>query len=99
MKSNSPHQDQQSYQYSDLKEILNPEEPLYLLSEKIPWIELEKGFTKYYVEFGRPAKPLRLMVSLLLLKKMYNFLFVEFKNVGFCKLSMLPAFTFIETFR
>lgn len=72
MKSSSPNQDQQSFLYKGLKEILNPKEPLYQLAEKIPWVELEKELAKYYVEFGRPAKPIRLMVSLMLLKQMYN---------------------------
>ncbi len=72
MKSSSPNHDQQSFLYQGLKEILNPKEPLYQLSEKIPWVELEKAFTKYYIDFGRPAKPIRLMVSLMLLKQMYN---------------------------
>lgn len=72
MKSNSPNHDQQSFLYQGLKEILNPKEPLYQLSEKIPWEDLEKAFTKYYIDFGRPAKPIRLMVSLMLLKQMYN---------------------------
>lgn len=72
MKSNSPDQKQISFLYQELKEILNPKEPLYQLSEKIPWEEIEKEFEKYYVNFGRPAKPIRLMVSLLILKQMYN---------------------------
>ncbi len=72
MKSNSPNQDQKSFLYQGLKEILNPKEPLYQLSDKIPWTEIEKEFEKYYAEFGRPAKPIRLMVSLLILKQMYN---------------------------
>ena len=72
MKSRSPNQDQESFLYKGLREILNPKEPLYQLAENIPWLELEKELTKYYVEFGRPAKPIRLMVSLILLKQMYN---------------------------
>ncbi|MFH1528890.1 MAG: IS5 family transposase [Bacteroidota bacterium] len=72
MRSNSPNQDQQSFLYQGLKELLNPKDPLYHLSEKIPWEAIEKSFSKYYVDFGRPAKPIRLMVSLLLLKQMYN---------------------------
>jgi hypothetical protein len=72
MKSNAPDQDQQTFLYSGFKEMLNPKEPLYQLSERIAWKELEKAFAKYYVEFGRPAKPIRLMASLLLLKQMYN---------------------------
>lgn len=72
MKSNSPHQGQKSFLYQGLKEILNPKEPLYQLSDKIPWSEIEKEFERYYVDFGRPAKPIRLMVSLLILKQLYN---------------------------
>lgn len=72
MKGNSPDQNQQSFLYQGLKELLNPKEPLYQLAEKIPWEEIEKAFTKYYVDFGRPSKPIRLMVSLVLLKQMYN---------------------------
>jgi transposase, IS5 family len=72
MKSNSPNQAQENFLYQGLKEMLNPKEPLYQLTEKIPWTEIEKAFSKYYVEFGRPAKPIRLMISLLLLKQMYN---------------------------
>ncbi len=72
MKSSSPNQDQQSFLYQGLKEILNPKEPLYQLAEKIPWETIDQALTKYYVDFGRPAKPIRLMVSLMLLKQMYN---------------------------
>ena len=72
MKSNSPNQSQSTFLYQGLKEILNPKEPLYQLSDKMPWGEMEKEFEKHYVNFGRPAKPIRLMVSLLLLKQMYN---------------------------
>lgn len=72
MKGKSPDQSQQSFLYQGLKEMLNPRESLYQLAEKIPWEEIEKAFTKYYVDFGRPAKPIRLMVSLMLLKQMYT---------------------------
>ena len=72
MKGNSPHQEQKSFLYQGLRDILNPKEPLYQLSDKIPWAEIEKEFEKYYVDFGRPAKPVRLMVSLLILKQLYK---------------------------
>lgn len=52
--------------------MLNPQEPLFQLTKKIDWSELEKEFAKYYINFGRPAKPIRLMVSLLILKQLYN---------------------------
>jgi IS5 family transposase len=72
MKGNSPEKGQKSFLYQGLKELLNPKEPLYQLSERLPWEEIEKQFGKYYVDFGRPSKPIRLMVSLLLLKQMNN---------------------------
>lgn len=72
MKSSSQNHHQKSFLYQGLAEMLNPEEPLYQLAEKIDWKEIEKEFEKYYINFGRPAKPVRLMVSLLMLKQMYN---------------------------
>ncbi len=58
--------------FSGLTEMLNPKEPLFQLANKIPWERLEAEFSKYYVDFGRPAKPTRLMISLLLLKRIYD---------------------------
>ena len=63
----------QGYFFKDrLENIVNPKHPLCQLAKRIPWKQLEKGFTKYYRDFGRPAKPTRLMISLLLLKQIYN---------------------------
>lgn len=72
MKSSSPNEQQKSFLYQGLAEMLNPQEPLFQLTKKIDWTELEKEFAKYYINFGRPAKPIRLMVSLLILKQLYN---------------------------
>lgn len=72
MKSSSPDRDEKSFLYQGLEEMLNPKDTLYQLSAKMPWKEIEKEFEKYYIDFGRPAKPIRLMVSLLILKQMYN---------------------------
>ena len=55
-----------------LKEQLNPKQELYLLSDVIEWSYFEKEFEKYYSEQGRPAHPIRLMTSLLILKQLYN---------------------------
>ena len=63
---------QQQSMFSGLEEMLNPKDPLYQLARKIPWEELQRGFSKYYVEFGRPAKETRLMISLLILKQIYD---------------------------
>lgn len=55
-----------------LKEQLNPRHELYLLSEEIDWSYFEKEFSSLYSDTGRPAHPIRLMVSLLILKSIYN---------------------------
>jgi IS5 family transposase len=71
MKGNSQDQSQKTL-FQSLEELLNPAEPLYKLSNKLPWEELEKEFASLYSHTGRPSKPIRLMVSLLLLKQIYN---------------------------
>ena len=55
-----------------LKEQLNPNQELYLLSEQINWDYFEDEFSGLYSDKGRPANPIRLMVSLLILKSIYN---------------------------
>jgi IS5 family transposase len=65
-------QKQGNFLYQDLLEQLNPKAPLLLLSKKISWEMFEKEFAPLYVDFGRPAKPIRLMVGLLLLKQLEN---------------------------
>jgi transposase, IS5 family len=51
---------------------LDPRQPLKQLAEAIPWSEFETAFGQFYSPEGRPAKPVRLMVGLLLLKQMFN---------------------------
>ena len=55
-----------------LSEQCDPRHPLKKLGERIPWSDFEEAFGEYYSEEGRPAKPVRLMVGLLLLKQMYD---------------------------
>ena len=55
-----------------LKEMCNPRDPLYQLAAMIPWDQVESWFEEKYAVAGRPAKSVRLMVSLLLLKRLYN---------------------------
>lgn len=55
-----------------LAEQLDRRQPLRKLADGIPWEAFEKEFGEYYSEEGRPAKPVRLMVGLLLLKQMFN---------------------------
>ena len=55
-----------------LIDFIDMRHELVLLAEKIDWSYFEKEFESYYSHTGRPAKPIRLMVSLLLLKRLYN---------------------------
>lgn len=63
---------QGNFLYQDLLEQLNPKAPLLLLAKKIPWASFEEEFAPLYADFGRPAKPIRLMIGLLLLKQLEN---------------------------
>ncbi len=58
--------------YSSFEEQLSHQHPLYILANKINWNIFEEAFSKLYSEQGRPAKPIRLMVSLLMLKHIRN---------------------------
>jgi IS5 family transposase len=58
--------------YSTFEEQLSHSHPLYILANKINWQIFEDAFAKLYSEEGRPAKPIRLMVSLLMLKHIRN---------------------------
>ena len=51
-------------------EQLDPNHPIYQLNERIDWSVIEEDFKKLYSFTGRPAKPVRSMVSLLLLKQL-----------------------------
>lgn len=68
----APDKKQGNFLYQDLLEQLNPKAPLLLLAKKIPWESFEREFTPLYAQLGRPAKPVRLMVGLLLLKQIEN---------------------------
>lgn len=63
---------QTSFLMPTLAQQLDPRQALKQLAEAIPWSEFERAFGKFYSPEGRPAKPVRLMVGLLLLKQMFN---------------------------
>jgi len=63
---------QTSFLMPTLAEQLDPRQPIKQLADTLPWPEFEQVFGKYYSPDGRPAKPVRLMVGLLLLKQMFN---------------------------
>jgi IS5 family transposase len=58
--------------YSSFEEQLSHKHPLYILANKIDWKIFEEAFARLYSDEGRPAKPIRLMVSLLMLKHIRN---------------------------
>lgn len=70
MKESSPNHNQMSFMAANLLEQLNPKQPLLQLAERIPWDYFESEFASLYSDIGRPAKPIRLMVGLSILKHM-----------------------------
>jgi len=56
-----------------LIQFINTEHELYQLSERIDWDELEQDLTEYYcIDNGRPSIPIRKIVGVVLLKRMFN---------------------------
>lgn len=59
--------------YSTFEEQLSRKHPLYILANNIQWQLFDDAFKDLYCsDNGRPAKPIRLMVSLLILKHIRN---------------------------
>ena len=59
--------------FHGLAELLDQSHPLYILAKMINWRFFEDKFGEHYSEkMGAPAKPIRLMVSLLILKYLRN---------------------------
>ena len=59
--------------FHGLADQLDQKHPLYQLANKINWSFFDDAFKKHYSEkMGKPAKPIRLMVSLLILKYVRN---------------------------
>jgi transposase, IS5 family len=58
--------------YTTFEEQLNHRHALYQLEQEINWQLFEDSFAELYSDEGRPAKPIRLMVSLLMLKHIRN---------------------------
>ena len=64
---------QQRSLFLSLSDMLNQKHPLFILSNVINWKQFEDSFTPLYCEDnGRPGKPIRLMVGLLILKHLRN---------------------------
>jgi len=52
--------------------MLDSHDPIVALADTINWAQFNDSFEKYYSDNGRPAKPIRLMVGLLILKQLEN---------------------------
>lgn len=72
MIGNSPNHKQKHLFLPNLAEFINPRHQLCLLAEKIDWQAFETQFAPLYAKVGSPAKPIRLMVGLLILKQVFN---------------------------
>jgi IS5 family transposase len=64
MRYQKPVKNQFNFFGNTLGELLNPKHELYLLSNAISWNYFEQEFKELYSKNGRPAHPIRLMVSL-----------------------------------
>lgn len=63
----------QSSLFFNFENTLNKKHPLFILANKIHWHIFEDAFLPLYSQDkGRPAKPIRLMVGLLMLKHIRN---------------------------
>ena len=59
--------------FHGLSDQLDQKHPLYQLANKINWSLFDDAFKKHYSEkMGKPGKPIRLVVSLLILKYVRN---------------------------
>lgn len=68
-----PQDKQQISLFFSLESTLDSRHGLFILSHKIDWDMFEKEFSPLYCpDNGRPAKPIRLMVGLLMLKHIRN---------------------------
>ena len=69
----SPDQNQKNLFQPLLKDFINMEQELVLLSGTIDWNYFEKEFCDLYSTTGSPSKPIRLMTGLLILKQIYDY--------------------------
>lgn len=63
---------QSNFLFADLIDQLNPKHPLLQLAKQINWSVFDEAFSPLYSHLGKPAKHIRLMVGLSILKHMEN---------------------------
>jgi IS5 family transposase len=57
---------------NDLATMLDPNQPLYRLAQRMPWNDLVAFLAKRYATNGRPSVPLRRMIGLTILKHLFD---------------------------
>jgi len=68
----TPKDTQPNLFHNQLRDMLDSHDPIVALADTINWAQFNDSFEKYYSDNGRPAKPIRLMVGLLILKQLEN---------------------------
>jgi len=71
-KPKSRNNPQGNFLFADLIDQLNPKHPLLQLAKQIDWSVFDETFSSHYSHLGKPAKHIRLMVGLCILKHMEN---------------------------
>lgn len=72
MKGKSPDQSALNLFEPVLRQIVKRNHPLTVFSDNFPWNEIESEYSHLYSDKGAPAKPVRLMTGLLILKHIFN---------------------------
>jgi len=72
MQKSSPNPAQDNFLFPNLIDQLDPCHLLLKLAQHIPWQFFEDEFAPLYSHRGKPAKPIRLMVGLSILKHVEN---------------------------
>ncbi len=63
---------QSNFLFADLIDQFNTKHPLLGLAKQIDWSVFDEAFSPHYSHLGKPAKHIRLMVRLSILKHMEN---------------------------
>jgi transposase, IS5 family len=72
MKGKSPCQGELNLFEPVLRQVTEADHPLRVMADSFPWSDIESGYSVLYSSKGAPAKPVRLMAGLLILKHIFG---------------------------
>jgi transposase, IS5 family len=72
MKGISPSQSELNLFEPILRQTLDRDHPMVIMGDIFPWKSVETDYSSLYSDKGAPAKPVRLMAGLLILKHIFN---------------------------